>query len=158
MFIEATELKTELYRYQVEQISDNDDTITQMAIAAAEQEVRSYLNGNPEGTSLRYNTKKIFEATGAGRNALIVSLVKDVAVWHFLQLCQVDVLFSAVRDRYDRAIDYLKRLNKGSVNLDTLPLLTGEDADGDGQPDGGATKDDLLPFRAGSRPKFDSNY
>ena len=42
MYITAEELKSVLYEYQITEITEDDEAITDEAIAAAEAEVRSY--------------------------------------------------------------------------------------------------------------------
>lgn len=56
MFITPDEIKTHLYDYQVEQITDNDSTIVTAAIDTAVAEVRSYLAN-------RYDCDAIFSTS-----------------------------------------------------------------------------------------------
>ena len=74
-FITPKELETHLYKENIEAISREDETILTAAIDAALQEAYGYLGA--------YDRKKIFEATGSQRNALLLIFVKDIAVWHF---------------------------------------------------------------------------
>lgn len=78
-FITPKELETHLYKENIEAISREDETILTAAIDAALQEAYGYLGA--------YDRKKIFEATGSQRNALLLIFVKDIAVWHFVNLC-----------------------------------------------------------------------
>jgi len=148
MFIEKEELKSAIYHYQVEEITEADDDIVFMAMAAAEDEVKSYLKANnmkawKDGRAL-YDATAIFAMTGTARNALILQHTKTIAVWNLVQLCNVDILFDQVKERYDRAITWLKQLNRGEITID-LPLLPNTDA---------TTSTDVQPFRFNSRPKF----
>jgi hypothetical protein len=126
MFFEIEELKSVVYAYQIEQITEADDDIIMMAISAAEDTVKSYLrpsrkkefrDGRP-----KYNVELIFSATGSDRSAILLELTKNIAVWHVMQLCNVDMLYENVKGRYDRAIDYLKQVRDGKNPLD-LPLI-----------------------------------
>lgn len=153
MFATIEDLKTHLYQYQSQEISEGDDDILLRAIAAAEQEVKAYfyINHKKEFLDgrLRYDVDKIFSATGAGRNPLILNLVVTVAVWHLVVLSNPDVIHDIIKDRYDRAIDWLKKLNKGEISLGNLPLLEEKIDNQNPEED---TKQQ--PFRFGSRNKF----
>lgn len=148
MFIENDELKTVVYAYQIEQITEADDDIILMAINAAIDEAKSYIKGNnkkdwKDGRPL-YDANAVFSATGTNRNALLMEMVKNIAVWYVIRLCNVDMMFDHVKDRYDRAISWLKQLNKGEITLD-LPLLPVTEID---------ETSNVQPFRFGSRTKF----
>lgn len=138
MFIEIQELKSVLYDYQLQQIIENDTDIAAMAIEAAVEEVRSYLD-------VRYDCDKIFAATGTDRNALIVEMLKNIALYNIVRLANVDIIYEKARERYDRAVEYFDRVASGKLAL-RLPLK--EDEQGDVQ-----TK-----FRSGSNPKFNHSF
>lgn len=146
MFIDIEELKSVAYSYQVQEITEADDDIVYMAIAAATDEAKSYLRPNnkktwQDGRPL-YDCDTIFAATGTNRHALLLEITKNLALWYIIRLCNVDMLFDNVKDRYDRAITWLKQVNKGEITLD-LPLLDTESETPEKQ-----------PFRFGSRTKF----
>jgi hypothetical protein len=147
MFITVSELYTSIYEYQLQQIVEQNNDIALTAIATAEQEVRSYLTPNNlkqwQDGRPRYDVDLIFNAEGTERNALIIQHVKTVAVWYVCQLSNPDIIYERIKERYDRAIDYLNRISKGAVTLN-LPILI-EDTDP-------TTQKEL--FRFGSRTKF----
>ncbi|MBW7838591.1 MAG: DUF1320 family protein [Chitinophagaceae bacterium] len=152
MFLEIRDLENSIYNYQIDQITEGDTDITLQAIAAAEQEVRSYLVANnmrewADGR-LRYDVEAIFSATGNDRNALILSHTATIAKYYIIELCNADIIYEIAKERYDRAVAWLKDLAKGTINLDTLPQLP---ADGD-QPGNG--EESTYPFFYGSREKF----
>ena len=134
-FLTPQELETHLYKEHIEVISREDTTILSAAIDAAVSEAKGYLAA--------FDRDRIFTATGGQRNALLLIFVKDIAVWHFVNLCNAGTDLSLRQDRYDRAIAWLKAVQKGDVSPD-LPRL---DADGDGQADMAGA----VPF--GSNPK-----
>lgn len=119
-FLTITELKTHLYDENVEVISRGDATIPQSAIDAALAEAKGYLGA--------YNTDLIFARTGSSRNALLLLFVKDIAAWHFLVLCNAGVELQLRQDRYERAISWLKAVQKGDVAPD-LPAAQNDDGD-----------------------------
>ena len=153
MFLEIEDLKNCIYNYQIDQITDGDTSITLQAIAAAEQEVRSYLAANnmrewADGR-LRYDVEAIFSATGNERNPLILSHTATIAKYYIIELCNADIIYEIAKERYDRAVAWFKDLAKGTINLDTLPQLPEDDGSGDGE-DG----ENTYPFVYGSREKF----
>ncbi|GEM55254.1 hypothetical protein B0A58_07375 [Flavobacterium branchiophilum NBRC 15030 = ATCC 35035] len=148
MFITVQELNSVIYDYQLTQITEQNNDIALTAIATAEQEVRSYLTSNNlkqwQDGRPRYDVDLIFSAQGENRNALIMQHVKTVAVWYACQLSNPDIIYEHIKERYDRAIDYLNRISKGTVTLN-LPVLVDSNTDP-------ATQKEL--FRFGSRTKF----
>lgn len=144
MFLTSTELESVMYSYQLEQITDNPEVI-QTAINTAITEVRSYLTSNDQKAwqdgRPRYNVEAIFSAEGTNRNDLILQYTKIVALWHVIMLCNADIIYEHVKDRYDRVIDYLKGLASGRVNINLPQLQVAEE-------------NIIQPFRSGSRTKF----
>lgn len=151
MYLEIEELKTNKYNYQLEQITEGDDTIIETAIEVAIEEVRGYLTANFKHEfndgRLVYDTEAIFNATGTDRNALILQLTKTVAIWHVVELCNADIIYQQAKERYDRALKTLKMILSGEMTIGSLPTVDNSNTGND---------DENLPFRFGSRPKF--NY
>lgn len=148
MFLQKADLKNNIYSYQVEQITEGDDTIVLQGLAAAEEECRSYLEANfyqkeNQDGRLIYDVATIFGATGAGRNTLILQHCITIAKYHIIQLSNVDILYEQAKERYDRAIDWLTKLAKGQITLKSLPTIEISEED-----------ENLKPFSFGSRKKF----
>ena len=60
------------------------------------------------------------------RNPLILQLTKTVTIWNIIQLCNADMIYEKEKEKYDRAIDYLKLLASGKVTISSLPTLDPE--------------------------------
>lgn len=149
-FLTPDEMGSVIYDYQIEQISDGDETIMPQAVDAAIDEVRGYLTPNSkkswyDGRPL-YNVALIFAAVGPARNAFILQIIKSVAKYHFIELCNADVLYERAKQNYDRAIAKLKDLANGTITIKSLPLIEDEEPE--------VPVDETLPYRAGSRLKF----
>ena len=154
MFLTYPELKSVLYEYQLDEITESSPDIADMAVACAIEEVKSYLR--PNGQSHwrdgrpRYDVATIFNATGTDRNALILGLTKSIALYYVTQLANVDILQERVQQRYDRAIDFLEKVAGVGKYADApsiapdLPVLSAEQMATDTQE----------AFRYGSRTKF----
>lgn len=148
MFIEVEEMKTVMYSYQLEEITEGDDTIVIEGILTAIDEVKGYLTPNAQHKfrdgRLIYDVDAIFDATGTDRNPLIKAVTKTVAEWWICQLSNVDVVYEQLKERYDRVIKLLTNLKNGDVNLASLPQ---KDIFGDDNPD-------APQLYYGSREKF----
>jgi len=164
MFLTIEELKSVLYEYQTNDISEFDSEILQDGIDAAIDEVKSYLyasNNARETMNLTaqqyqsykiYDVEAIFEAEGTERNAFLLRLCKRVAAWNICELANVDVIYDQVKERYESAIKTLERIagfaDGGRLVISSLP--SPENSDGE---DG-----EQLPFRMGSRDKFSHEF
>lgn len=140
MYLSPEELKTHLYKANVALIDEGDPTILTAAIDGAVQEAKSYL--------ARYDLKAIFTASGTDRNPLLLIFVKDIATWHFITLCNAGADLEFRRFRYERAVSWLRAVQKGDVTPD-LPLL---DDDHDGKPDAPGE------YIYGSNPKRNQHF
>lgn len=150
MFIDITDMPSTMYGYQIEQITEGDDSIVLQALAAAEEEVRSYLTANQrkeffDGRFV-YDADTILSATGSARNPLILEVTKTIAKWWIVQLSNADIIYEQAKERYDRAVAWLKQLADGSVNLSTLPTIDL------------SLDTEKQPFSFGSRAKFKHDY
>ena len=136
-FLTPEELQTHLYKENIETIAREDD-----AIVAAIEEASGYLGA--------YDRKKIFGTEGDERNALLLIFVKDIAVWHFINLCNAGTDLQLRQDRYERAVAWLKSVQRSEIKPN-LPVM--EDADGDGKPDPAAGE-----YIFGSNPKRSQHF
>ncbi|MDR2764737.1 MAG: DUF1320 domain-containing protein [Tannerella sp.] len=118
MFISTDELKTHLYGESIQAIGGGDGTILTAAIDGAIQEAKGYLAA--------YDRNAVFSTTGADRNALLLIFVKDIAVWHYINLCNAGVELRLRQDRYERAVAWLRAVQKGEVTPD-LPVAADDE-------------------------------
>lgn len=123
MFCEKEELSTVAYAYQIDQITLEDDTLAITAVETAMEEVRAYL-------SHRYDMRKAFAARGRERNPQLLHLVKVLALYHLVQLSNVDMLYDRVKADYDAAVAFLDRVADGRLNPDLPPIPAEEDENG----------------------------
>lgn len=148
MFIQIEDLKNNIYNYQIDQITEGDNGIVLQAMASAEQELKSYLQGNYKKEyldgRLRYDVDAIFSATGNDRNAMLLNCAINITKWNIIDLCNADILYEQAKERYDRSIAWLKDLANGVVNLSDLPTLPTDDN----------KQANTQPFVFGSRKKF----
>ncbi len=167
MYIQTSEMKSVLYKYQMDEITENDIEIVEDAILAATAEVRAYFeaaNERRESANLSkqqyknwklYDVDAIFSATGTDRNNFIMRIVKTIAAYHVCELANVDVIYEHVKERYDRSIATLEKIAgmgdyaNSRIIIPGLPTID-EGQDGDEEEESNTTK----PFRMVSRKKF----
>ena len=89
-----------------------------MAINAALEEAAGYLRS-------RYDCQTIFNQIGNNRNSLLVELCKDMALWYIIRLSNVDMIYTNVKERYDRAVEWFDKVAKGIISPE-LPVSTDE--------------------------------
>ena len=96
-----------------------DDNILEIVENQAISEMKSYLSG-------RYDVEAIFSATGEDRHDLVLMFAKDIAIYHLCSIREGLMTQSRI-DRYNRAIDWLKDVQKGELLVEGLPRLPEED-------------------------------
>ena len=148
MFLTIKEMRSVMYDYQMNEITEADSSIVLMAIDSAISEIKSYLTPSnqkqwDDGRPL-YDVDAIFSKTGKNRDALILELCKDIAAYRVCRLSNVDIIYEHVKERYQAAIDWFTKVSNGTVNPN-LPTIDNSVNPGD---------DVRVPFRWGSRPKF----
>lgn len=161
MYITVEELKSVLYEYQVREITEDDGTIAEEAIMAAEEEVKGYLvasNNRRETATLTaqqyaawklYDVDAIFAKTGAERNSFLVRIVQRIAAWNLCELASPDIIYERVKERHDAAISTLEKI-AGMGEYAGSRLVIGALDSPELSPDEAETK----PFRMVSRRKF----
>lgn len=141
-FITIGDYKSTMHLDILNPMVRNDQQAIEDAETMAIEEVKGYL-------SSRYNVDEIFSATGEDRNAFIVMVVKDIAIYH-LSCLHNPQKFSQIRQtRYDQAIDKLERTQNGKYSPVGLPVKVFEPATHD-TPEGG--------YLLSSNPKRDNHF
>lgn len=117
-YLEVEEMTTHIYEEDMDTISHGDDATMMSAIDAAIEEVQGYLT--------KYDTGKIFAARGKERNPILLLFVKDIAAWHFCNICNAGVDIEMREKRYNRAIEWLRNnQNSQNPNLPAAPEQPG---------------------------------
>lgn len=113
-YLLPAELNSHLYSEIQTEISRNDAALMSQAIDAAIAEAEGYLS--------KYDQDAIFNATGVTRHPLVLLYVKDIAVWHYIQLANPNVDMALRERRYVLATDWLTKVQKGMVVPKDLPV------------------------------------
>lgn len=142
-YLTPEELKSTAFGQTLANITQNDPSILNMAIAAAISEAKSYLRG-------KYDVGKIFAARGDDRHDLLLEHCKSIAMWYIIRRSNADVLFEKAKTYYTEAVSWLKLVagvdETGKTIAPDFPLLETSD----GQP--------IIKMKMDSRPKFEHEF
>ena len=123
-FITLEDYDASIHREILDALLRHDSDIADSAIIEicedrAIEEMRGYLNKF-------YDCDAIFNATGTDRNQLILMMDLDIAIYHIF--CQHNPYkMSEIRkDRYNRAVEWLKAVAAGKVTIANAPRLPEE--------------------------------
>lgn len=134
-FLTQEELKTHIRDEHVELLSRGDDTIVAAAIDGAIEEAWGELVN-------LYDAEDIFSKEGDQRNALLLIMVKNIAVYHFIVLTHSGGYLERWQKLYDRAVQWLKDAGRG----ETSPRLPRK-KDEEGNPQAGLIYSSSNPKR-----------
>ena len=93
-----------------------DPQIVEICEDRAIAEMRGYL-------SKRYDCNVIFSASVEARNQLILMMTIDIAVYHIFCIHNPMKLSQVRKDRYERAVEWMKAVAKEDISIDGAPLL-----------------------------------
>lgn len=115
-FIDIEDYDASIHRDILDAITRDDDSIVEICEDRAIEEMRCYLAG-------RYDCKVVFEATGKQRNQLVLMMAIDIAVYHLFCIHNPQKLSQIRKDRYERAVEWLKAVRKSDISVDGLPSV-----------------------------------
>jgi len=118
-FIELTDYDASIHREILDALVRDDETVIEICEDRAIAEMRGYL-------SRRYDSDRMFSATGSERNQLVLMMAIDIAVYHIFCIHNPQKLSQMRKDRYERAKEWLKRVAREEISIDGAPLLPEE--------------------------------
>lgn len=139
MFIQEIDYKVVIGETALKVVTQADQETRGNAELEAVEEISGYLRP-------KYDCKAIFEAEGANRNRQILMYACDIALYHMAASLPNKMGMDIRKERYERAIEWLKQVQAGIVIPD-LPEATtdsGESA--------------APSIRYGSKPCVDNSY
>ncbi|GAB6010808.1 phage protein Gp36 family protein [Viscerimonas tarda] len=119
-FIDLTDYDASIHREILDALTRDDDTIVEICEDRAIAEMRGKL-------SRRYDVDAIFSANGTDRNQLILMMAIDISVYHIFCIHNPQKLSQVRKDRYERALEWLKQVADEDVSIDGAPLLPEEE-------------------------------
>lgn len=135
-FITREDFYTHMYEGVIEAIEDDNDEALTEAIDSAIGEAFGFLGRFDLDTIIMSDDRKTY--------ANLRTWLKDIAKWHFINICNVATDLQLAKERYDDAIARLKEIQKGQVTPKGWAIPITEDQSG--------------AFTVASRPKRDNYY
>jgi Protein of unknown function (DUF1320) len=109
--ITPADLQTNLYAEIIDEITRGDTFLTDAAIASAIAEAQMYLE--------QYDLVLLFGTSVAppgNRDALLASLVTDIACRNLLKLCNAGADITLAENAYKNAVATLEKIKEGKLN------------------------------------------
>lgn len=119
-FVRIYDYDASVHREILDALVRDDETLVEICENRAIAEMRSYL-------SKRYDCDAIFSAEGKDRNQLILMMVIDIAVYHIFCIHNPQKLSQVRKDRYERAVAWMKAVANEDISIDGVPLLPEEE-------------------------------
>lgn len=114
-FINLEDYGSRIHREILDALVRDDETIIEILEDQSIALMRSYLNN-------RYDCNAVFSATGGDRNNLILMMALDITVYNIFCIHNPQKISQITKDRYDRAVTWLKEVNAGKASIDGAPL------------------------------------
>lgn len=123
-FIESTDYNASIHQEILDSLLRKDSpTYDPQIISICENraiaEMRSYMNKT-------YDCDAIFSATGEERNQLVLMFALDITIYHIFCQHNPYKLSANRKERYDRAVEWLKGIQNGDLTIDGAPRLPEE--------------------------------
>lgn len=119
-FVNIEDYDASVHREILDALVRDDEALVEICEDRAIEEMRSYL-------SKRYDCDAIFSAEGKDRNQLILMMVIDIAVYHIFCIHNPQKLSQVRKDRYERAVEWMKAVANEDISIDGAPLLPEEE-------------------------------
>lgn len=120
-FINIEDYDASIHRDILDALTREDASLVEICEDRAIAEMRGYLSG-------RYDCDRLFSAGDgsadalASRNQLVLMMALDIAIYHIFSIHNPVKLSQLRKDRYERAIEWLKAVAAGTVSIDGAPL------------------------------------
>ena len=118
-FVELSDYDASIHRDILDALVREDEAVIEVCEDRAIAEMRGYL-------TRRYDCDRIFSATGAERNQLVLMMVIDIAVYHIFCIHNPQKLSQIRKDRYERAVEWMKAVAAEEISIEGAPLLPQE--------------------------------
>lgn len=115
-FVQIEDYDASVHREILDALVRDDDSLVEICEDRAIAEMRCYL-------SKRYDCDAIFSASGTERNQLVLMMVIDIAVYHIFCIHNPQKLSQIRKDRYERAVEWMRAVADEEISIDGVPLL-----------------------------------
>nr|WP_320037176.1 phage protein Gp36 family protein [uncultured Bacteroides sp.] len=124
-FISIDDYDASIHRDILDSITREDTAIVEICEDRAIQEMKSYVSD-------RYDVIALFPSAPAEggtdtRNPLVLMMAIDIAVYHLFCIHNPQKMSQIRKDRYDRAVEWLKQIMRGQINIEGATKISAED-------------------------------
>jgi phage gp36-like protein len=118
-FLTEKDYDASVHREIIDTVTREDAALVKICEDRAIKDLRNYL-------FQRYDCDAIFKATGCKRDAMLVMFCVDITLYHLFGMHNPRNMPPMRKDRYDRAIEWLKAVGRGNLAAEGLPEVEGE--------------------------------
>ncbi len=119
-FITREDYDASIHKEILSSLTRDDDAVIEICEDRAVAEMRCYL-------SQRYDCDAIFSDVDEKRHPLVLMMAIDIAVYHIFCIHNPMKLSQMRKDRYDRAVEWLKAVSKGQISIEGAPVVATSD-------------------------------
>lgn len=116
IFINSTDYDASIHAEILDAVTRSDSSIIEICEDRAIAQMKGYLQA-------RYDCNAIFNAIGADRNQLILMMAIDISLYHIFCAHNPQKLSQMRQDRYDRALEWLKKVSENKLSIADAPQL-----------------------------------
>ncbi len=118
-FITKGDYSASIHAEILDSVTRSDDAIIEVCEDRAIAEMKGYLSG-------KYDADAAFAATGKERHELLLMMAIDIAVYHIFCIHNPRNMSKIREERYKRAVEWLKGVQRGDIVVNGLPLASEE--------------------------------
>lgn len=123
-FINITDYDASIHKEILDSLvrgdATDDTAVVEVCEDRAISEMRSYMNK-------KYDCDNIFSARSNERHPLVLMMAIDITVYHLWTMHNPYKMSNTRKDRYDRAIEWLKGVSREDIVIDGAPTLPQEE-------------------------------
>lgn len=138
-FINIEDYDASIHRDILDALTREDSSLVEICEDRAIAEMRCYLGG-------RYDCDALFSADGGARHQLVLMMALDIAIYHIFSIHNPVKLSQLRKDRYERAVEWMKAVARGDISIAGAPLASEE------------VQVSHQPFRIVSNPKRQNHF
>lgn len=116
IFINSQDYDASIHAEILDAVTRSDASIIEICEDRAIAQMRGYMQA-------RYDCNAIFSATGTNRNQLVLMMAIDIALYHIFCAANPQKLSQMRQDRYDRALEWLKKVGENKLTIADAPQL-----------------------------------
>ena len=122
-FIDLPDYDASIHAEILDALTRKDPSLVEICEDRAIAEARCYL-------SRRYDCDAIFGARGDERNQLVLMMMIDIAIYHTFCIHNPYKLSPIRKERYERAVEWLKMIAAEELSIEGAPMLPEEERTG----------------------------